>query len=236
MTDAQRRARILIVEDDADLRSFMGRIFDEGDYDVAVAGDGAEAIEIAHAIRPDLLILDIALPGLDGWTVLRNVQRLSPPPRVVMTSVQTQSEVFDRASAGGVAAYVEKPYSMRDLISTCEDVLKDRGARGPRDRRMDMRRVVRLPAQVLLEGGQAWTHGEVVDLAVGGVRLAIPHPIPADSPVRLAFALPGEVRMDVKACTQWRTPEALGFAYGLRFTGLPAESREQIEAAVYATG
>src|SRR5688500_10792250 len=98
MEDRTRPARILIVEDDPDLRAFMGRVFADGDYDVALAGDGAEAIEIAHAVRPDLMILDIVLPGLDGWAVLRNVQKLSPPPRVIMTSVQTQSEVFDRAT------------------------------------------------------------------------------------------------------------------------------------------
>lgn len=235
MADAKRADRILVVEDDADLRAFLGRIFADGDYDVALACDGAEAIEIAHAIRPDLVVLDITLPGLDGWAVLRNLHRLSPPPPVVMMSVQTQSEVFERASAEGVAAYIEKPFSMRDLVSTCEEVLRDRGTRGPRDRRMGMRRVVRLPAQVLLQGEGWWTEGEVVDLAVGGVRLTVPRPIPADSAVRLAFALPGDVRMDVQARMQWRTPEARGFAYGLRFTALAAESRDQIEAAVFAT-
>lgn len=226
---------MLVVEDDADLRTLLWRIFADGGHEVAVAADGAEAVEKLHALRPELVVLDLVLPGLDGWAVLRSVRRLPVPPPVVMVSVQTHSEVYARAAAEGVAAYVEKPFAMADLLATCERVLGDAGSRprSPRDRRANPRRALQVPAQVLTREQGWWTDGQILDLGSGGARLAMPVPLPNVGTVRLAFAAPGEGgRVSVEGRLQWRAPAARGFAYGLSFVDVRPEAQRQIDALV----
>jgi len=229
--------RVLVVEDDADLRVLMWRIFADGGHEVAVAADGAEAIEKVHSLRPELVVLDLVLPGLDGWAVVRNVQRLPAPPPVVMISVHSHSEMYARAAEAGIAAYVEKPFSVVELLATCERVVREDGARprGPRDRRAAPRRVVRVPVQVLDQEKGWWTFGELVELGCGGARLAMPFPLPGQRKIRVAFAVPGEiVPVDVDGLLQWRAPAARGFAYGMEFVDLRPETQLQIEAFVRA--
>jgi CheY-like chemotaxis protein len=227
--------RVLVVEDDPDLRTLMWRIFADARHEVAVAADGGEAIEKVHSLRPELVVLDLVLPGLDGWAVLRSIQKLPAPPPVVMLSVQTHSQIYARAAAAGVAAYVEKPFSVADLLSTCERVVREDGVgpRAPRDRRIAPRRVLRVPVQVLNQEQGWWTSGELVELGTGGARLAMPAPLTGDPRVRVAFAVPGDgPRLSVDGRLQWRAPEARGFAYGMSFVDLRPEAELQIEAFV----
>jgi CheY-like chemotaxis protein len=227
--------RVLVVEDDPDLRTLMWRIFADRRHEVAVAADGAEAIEKVHSLRPELVLLDLVMPGLDGWAVLRNIRRLPAPPPVVMLSVQTQAEIYTRALGEGVAAFVEKPFAVAELLATCERVVGQEApaASVPRDRRVTRRRVVQVPAQVLAQEQGWWTNGELVDLGRGGARLAMPVPLPGGGTVRVAFALPGEAtRLSVEGRLQWRTPEARGFAYGLSFVDVRPEAQRLIDALV----
>ena len=121
--------RVLVVEDDPDLRTLMWRIFADERHEVAMAADGASAIEKVHSLRPELVVLDLVLPDLDGWAVLRSIQKLPAPPPVVLLSVETQSEVYTRAVGAGVAAYVEKPFSVVELLATCERIHREGSAR-----------------------------------------------------------------------------------------------------------
>ena len=229
--------RVLVVEDDPDLRTLMWRIFADGGHEVAMSADGGDAIEKVHSLRPELVVLDLVLPGLDGWAVLRSIQKLPAPPPVVMVSVHTRSETYVRAAAAGVAAYIEKPFSVSDLLSTCERVLREDGLRprAPRDRRIAPRRSVRVPVQVLDDRRGWWTYGELVDLGSGGARLEMPFPLPGDRVVRVAFSVPGDGRkVNVDGWLQWRAPEARGFAYGMSFVDVGPEAQLQIDAFVGA--
>jgi CheY-like chemotaxis protein len=229
--------RVLVVEDDPDLRTLMWRIFADGRHEVAMAADGGDAIEKVHSLRPELVVLDLVLPGLDGWAVLRSIQKLPAPPPVVMLSVHSHSEMYARAAEAGVAAYVEKPFSAVDLLSTCERVVREDGVRprAPRDRRIAPRRILRVPVQVLNQEQGWWTSGELVDLGSGGARLAMPVPLPGDRMLRVAFAVPGDGRrVSVDGRLQWRAPEARGFAYGMSFVGVSPEEQLQIDAFVRA--
>ena len=229
--------RVLVVEDDCDLRMLMWRIFADARHEVAVAGDAMEARERFSSLRPELVVLDLVLPGLDGWAVLRDIQRLPSPPPVVMMSVQDQSEVFTRAQAEGVAAYVQKPFSVAELLDVCERAA--RGERpatsGLRDRRVARRRAMQVPAQVLAQGDGWWTTGEITDLGSGGARLAMAAPLAGDGSVRVAFALPGDGRrVSFEGRLQWRAPEARGFAYGVSFVDVRPEAQREIDALVHA--
>lgn len=229
--------RVLVVEDDSDLRTLMWRIFADARHEVAIAADGSDAIEKVHSLRPELVVLDLVLPGLDGWAVLRSIQKLPAPPPVVMLSVHSQSEMYARAVEAGVAAYVEKPFSVVDLLSTCERVAVEGGRhpRGPRDRRIAPRRILRVPVQVLNREKGWRTSGELVELGSGGARLAMPVPLPADQAIRVDFAVPGAGRrVSVDGRLEWRVPEARGFAYGLSFVDVRPEEQSQIDAFVSA--
>jgi CheY-like chemotaxis protein len=231
--------RVLVVEDDADLRTLIWRIFADGGHEVAVAADGGEGIEKVHSLRPELVVLDLVRPGLDSWAVLRNIQKLPAPPPVVMLSLHTHSEMYDRAAEAGVAAYIEKPFSVRNFLDTCERVVREDGVRprAPRDRRIAPRRSIRVPVQVLDRAQGWWTFGELIDLGSHGAGLAMPFPLPGDPKVRVAFAVPGEAqRLSVDGRLQWRAPAVRGFAYGLEFVDVGPEAQLQIDAFVTAPG
>ena len=76
--------RVLVVEDDAQLRTLMWRVFADVGHEVQVAGDATDAVEKLHSHRPEVVVLDLVLPGRDGWTVLRAVRTLPLPPAVVI--------------------------------------------------------------------------------------------------------------------------------------------------------
>ena len=229
--------RVLVVEDDPDLRSLMWRIFADGRHEVEMAADGGDAIEKVHSLRPELVVLDLVRPGLDAWAVLRSIQKLPAPPPVVMLSVHTHSEMYARAAEAGVAAYIEKPFSVVDLLASCERVLREDGLRprAPRDRRIAPRRIIRVPVQVKNQEQGFWTDGELMDLGCGGARLAMPMPLSGEGMVRVAFAVPGDGRrVSVYGRLQWRAPEARGFAYGMSFVDVRPEAQLQIDAFVRA--
>ena len=228
--------RVLVVEDDADLRTRMWKAFADGRHEVAVAADGGEAIEKLHSLRPELVVLDLVLPGIDGWSVLRSLRRLPLPPPVVLLSPASHGVAYPRASAEGVAAFIEKPFTEADLLATCERVggLGD-GARGTaRDRRGAPRRTLRVPAQLLTPEQGWWTEGELVDLGPGGARVALPYPLPAVSAVQLAFAAPDGARLSVEGRLQWRAATGRAFAYGLSFVDLLPEEQQLIDALLEA--
>jgi DNA-binding response OmpR family regulator len=230
--------RVLVVEDDPDLRTLMWRTFADGRHEVAMAADGGDAIEKVHSLRPELVVLDLVLPGLDGWAVLRAIRKLPSPPPVVMLSTGAHSETYARAAEAGVAAYVEKPFSGVDLLSTCERVLREDGlrSRAPRDRRVALRRIVRVPVQVLNEERGWWTDGELLDLASGGARLAVPFLLPGDRTVHVAFAVPGdERRLSLDGRLQWSAPDVRGFSYGVSFVDVGPDAQMQIDAFVRAS-
>ena len=229
--------RVLVVEDDADLRTRMWRVFADGRHEVAVAADGGEAIEKLHALRPELVVLDLVLPGIDGWSVLRSVRRLPLPPPVVLLSPASHGQAYPRAAAEGGAAFLEQPFTEADLLATCERIgAVGEGGRGtPRDRRGAPRRTLRVPAQLLTREQGWWTDGELVDLVSGGARVALPYPLPAVSAVRLAFTVPEGGRLSVEGRLQWRAAAGRAFSYGLRFVDLLPEEQRLIDALVEAS-
>ena len=228
---------MLVVEDDANLRILLWRIFADAEHAVAVASDAAEAVEKLHLHRPELVVLDLVLPGADGWTVLKAVRRLPLPPPVVMATAVSEPEVAARAADEGVAAFVPKPFVIADLLAACDAAVRDHVARPrePRERRLARRRPVQVPVQVLTREQGWWTDGELVDLASAGARLAMPVPLPSVRSVRVAFAVPGDGRrVSVEGSLQWRAPAGTGFAYGLAFVEVLPDAQKRIDALVHS--
>ena len=113
------RKCILVVEDQEDNRQILRDLLTNGGYDMIEAENGQDAITAAEASRPDLIVMDIQLPLLDGYEATRRIKAnpdLKSIPIIVVTSYALSGEEV-RARRAGCDAYVAKPYSPRQLLA-----------------------------------------------------------------------------------------------------------------------
>ena len=115
--------KILVVDDEISLQETLTYNLKKQGYDVETTGNGAEAIELARQIRPDLVILDVMLPGLDGFEVCRILRREMSTPVLMLTA---RDDEIDRVVGLEVGAddYLAKPFSMRELIARVKAMLR----------------------------------------------------------------------------------------------------------------
>ena len=117
-TEVHSRVRIVVAEDEALIRMDLIEMLDEAGYEVvAQASDGAQAIELVKEHKPDLAILDVKMPILDGISAAEEIIATCP---VLMLTAFSQRELVDRARDAGVMAYVLKPFTINDLIPAIE--------------------------------------------------------------------------------------------------------------------
>ncbi|MEE1801387.1 response regulator transcription factor [Streptomyces sp. JV176] len=119
--------RILLADDHALVRRGVRLILDnEPDLTVVgEAGDGAEAIELARAERPDLVILDIAMPRLTGLQAARELSRIQPGTRILMLTMYDNEQYFFEALKAGASGYVLKSVADRDMVEACRAAMRD---------------------------------------------------------------------------------------------------------------
>jgi AmiR/NasT family two-component response regulator len=111
-------ARVLVAEDETLIRMDLVEMLIEAGYDVvAQASNGEEAIALAREYKPDLAILDVKMPVLDGISAAEEIISISP---VLMLTAFSQKELVERARDAGVMAYVVKPFSITDLVPAME--------------------------------------------------------------------------------------------------------------------
>jgi two-component system, response regulator PdtaR len=118
--DQTAARRVVIAEDEALIRLDLAEMLVEEGYDVvAQAGDGESAVELAEQHRPDLVVLDVKMPRLDGITAAQRIasQRLAP---VVILTAFSQRDLVERARDAGAMAYLVKPFSKSDLVPAIE--------------------------------------------------------------------------------------------------------------------
>ncbi len=115
--------KILVVDDELSLQEALTYSLEKEGYLVSVAGDGLTAIEIARANPPDLVILDVMLPGIDGFEVCRTLRQESNMPVLMLTARDNE---IDRVVGLEVGAddYLPKPFSMRELIARVKALLR----------------------------------------------------------------------------------------------------------------
>lgn len=112
--------RVVIAEDEALIRMDLAEMLAEEGYDVVgQAGDGVKAVELAEALRPDLVILDVKMPLLDGIAAAERIASRRIAPVVILTAF-SQRELVERARDAGAMAYVVKPFSRGDLMPAIE--------------------------------------------------------------------------------------------------------------------
>ena len=117
---------ILVVEDDRNISDLIQMYLVKEGFDVRIAGDGGKAIEEFQKEVPDLILLDIMLPVVDGWTVTAKIRETSKVPIIMLTA---KSEVFDRIQGLEMGAddYIVKPFEMLEVMVRLEKVLERHG-------------------------------------------------------------------------------------------------------------
>ncbi len=150
-------ATILIVEDEFDIRELLEAYLTNEGYKVIAAEDGEEALERFHDESPDLVLLDLLLPGLDGFQVCRAIREESDLPVIMLTALgseQSELKGFDLR----VDDYIAKPFSMPVLLRRVEAVLR-RTMKGPAARKLAHRAL-----SLDLDGYKAAVNGETIEL------------------------------------------------------------------------
>ena len=115
--------RILVVDDDPTVSDVVARYLRREGYEVTLVGDGLSALESAAADSPDLVVLDIMLPGLDGLAVCRTLRERSPVPVILLTALGTETDRIIGLEVGA-DDYVTKPFSPRELVLRVASVLR----------------------------------------------------------------------------------------------------------------
>jgi DNA-binding response OmpR family regulator len=115
------RPRVLVVEDDPDLLVVLRVNLESVGIEPILASDGSTAIARIQAERPDAVLLDMMLPGLDGWQVLADLHQMNDPVPIVVCSAKKNPEDMARARELGAHAYVVKPFDIDRLLDAVLD-------------------------------------------------------------------------------------------------------------------
>jgi len=118
-------AKILLVEDDADLLRLLQFSFGEQGHSMLAASNGAEALSLADQERPDLIILDIIMPLMDGFETLRLLRRNPPTSNIPVIVITAKDDTEDIAKGWALGAdfYLTKPFQLAELLSVANSLL-----------------------------------------------------------------------------------------------------------------
>ncbi len=118
--------RILVVDDDSNICELLRLYLEKEGYEVAIANNGGEAVKMFQELSPDLMLLDIMLPVLDGWQVCREVRKFSDKPIIMLTA---KGETFDKVLGFELGAddYVVKPFDAKEVMARVKAVLRRSG-------------------------------------------------------------------------------------------------------------
>ena len=114
--------KILLIDDDETLLQLLGEFLQEGDYRAIGATNGLDGLRSAYQEHPDLVLLDVMLPGMDGWEVCARLREMSDIPIIMLTAKTTEADKL-RGFRLGVDDYVTKPFSFAELVARIEAVL-----------------------------------------------------------------------------------------------------------------
>jgi CheY-like chemotaxis protein len=115
-----RPKKVLVVDDETDVQEFLALILGDHGFEVACAGQGEEALEKIEALQPDLVVLDLMMPVMDGWGVLERLKRVPDRPAVIVLTAYPDEW---RAFKAGAWELLQKPFEPAELVATCQRAL-----------------------------------------------------------------------------------------------------------------
>jgi len=115
--------KVLIVEDDGNIAELLHLYLEKEGFETQVAPDGGRGVELFRSFRPDLVLLDIMLPVMDGWSVLRKIRESDKTPVIMLTA---KGELSDKVQGleGGADDYITKPFEMKEVLARIHAVLR----------------------------------------------------------------------------------------------------------------
>lgn len=116
-------SRILVVDDDDDIRGLLRTLLERAGHQVTDAPDGRAGLRELYAVSPDLVILDVAMPGLDGWATLERIREVTDVPVLMLTARDAEVERV-RGLMGGADDYVVKPFGRQELVARVDVLLR----------------------------------------------------------------------------------------------------------------
>ena len=118
--------KVLIVEDDSNIAELLHLYLEKEGFETAVAGDGGKGVELFRSFHPELVLLDIMLPVMDGWSVLKKIRENDKTPVIMLTA---KGETQDKVAGleGGADDYIVKPFEILELLVRMEKVLERTG-------------------------------------------------------------------------------------------------------------
>lgn len=121
---------ILVADDNAEVRELLSRTLERAGYQVSAAADGREALRALYNRPPDLILLDLDMPELDGWATLERIRDLTDRPVMIVSASQGELEKV-RGLKGGADDYVTKPIPRQELVARVDALLRRSGASEP---------------------------------------------------------------------------------------------------------
>ena len=123
-----KKIKILYVEDEIFLAKIVGETLQSRGYDVVMEADGAKALEVFNREKPDVCILDIMLPGKDGFMIADEIREKNAQVPIIFLSAKSQTSDVVNGFKMGANDYIRKPFSMEELIVRVENVVKNKSA------------------------------------------------------------------------------------------------------------
>ena len=181
---------VLVVDDDADVCALVAELLTRAGYRVSQAENGREALKLLFDGRPDLIVLDVSMPELDGWATLERIRELSDVPVMMLTALGAELEKV-RALRAGADDYLTKPFGRQELLARVESLLRRAPAPELRDTYRDGQLEIdfsqhrvragerpieltplefRLLTAFVDNPGQLLAHEQLLELAWGGER------------------------------------------------------------------
>ena len=147
--------KVLVVEDDINIAELLRLYLQKDGFEVSHAADGGKAVEMAKEIQPDLVLLDIMLPVMDGWQVCRELRKTMKMPIIMLTA---KGETEDKVSGLEMGAddYIVKPFEVKELLARVHAVLRRTGDDGkPKSKKLTFDKlVINLDSYELIVNGK----------------------------------------------------------------------------------
>jgi len=128
MLDGATTFTVLVADDNEVAQRLCKRVLEKAGYPVLIAADGLQAVDIALNQRPAMILMDVAMPGIDGLEAMRRIKAQVPTMPIVIASAHSMSSDRDRFLAAGADDVLSKPFRLADLIAIVEGFAKARTA------------------------------------------------------------------------------------------------------------
>lgn len=207
--------RILVVDDQASIRGLLHIALTEAGADVSTASGGADAITMVGVSPPDLILLDLAMPGMTGWQVLEALKasrKTAGIPVVLQTSAEDFAS-FDKARKLSVAAFVSKPFRLSEVIETCRRILG--GARPLQGRPQAAPDAARV--EIRDSSDNVLSEGTLMDMATRGAQVDLERPLVVGQRATLVVHEGPHTGSHHDAEIRWITQVDGRYQHGLRF-------------------